>query len=122
MRQTVDIFEFSSQQGATAFSTVMAATSLFFRDRDEVGRVFVLTGNVTQTSFGTLFSLAKMNAFLPRVMRLFVLATVTLDMSRTLFAFLTTMMTLRDRTTLLGNEDQFSVYMCAATDTMSLQT
>jgi hypothetical protein len=74
-----------------------------------------------KTGLGTFLCLTKMNAFLLWMMDLLRLAAIALDMRKSLLALKSTMVTLSDRTTLLGHQSEFSIGMVATADTMSLQ-
>ena len=87
----------------------MAAAPLFFGYGRKVDWVFIRRMLVRMSSFGSLFSLAKVNTLLAWVMRLVILATIAFDMSRALLALQPTMLALCYRTTFLWNKGEFPV-------------
>jgi hypothetical protein len=112
---------FLLEERARALATVVAATTLFLSHSYQMPGIFVVIQIFVKTGLGTFLGLTKMYAFLLWVMDLLRLAAIALHMRRSLLALKSTMMTLSDRTTLLGHQSEFSVGMVATADTMSLQ-
>lgn len=88
---------------------MVAAATLFFCDACNVCRVFLFMAVLGLTCFRSLFSLTQVNAFLFGMMWLIGLAAVAFHVGRSLFPFLTTMLTLGYRSPLLGYQNEFTI-------------
>ena len=100
----------------------MTTTTLLLGHGHQVLRILVMARIVLQSRLGTLLGLAKVYTFLLWMMDLVVLATVALDMRRSLLALKSTMVTLCDRAAFLGHQSKLSVSMIATTDSMAFET
>lgn len=104
MRRASIVGVFFLEQCAGAFASVRAATTLLFSDGGEVRRIlFVVVIFKEAMGFCLLFCFAEVNAFLLWMMWFFCFAAVASYMRGPLLAFLSAVLTLRDRSALLGD-------------------
>lgn len=95
---------------ARALAAVVAAAALLFSDSNQMASVIVLLLTAMEAGLCALFGFTQVDTFLLGMMRLLGLAAVALDVGRALLAFEATVLTLRDRTTLFGDEGQLAVW------------
>jgi hypothetical protein len=113
---------FFLQQRTCTFPSVRAPAALLLSYSHQVLGISVMVQVVLKSRLGTFLSLAKVYTFLLWMMDLVVLATVALDMRRSLLPLKSTMVTLCNGAAFLGHQGKLSVSVVAATDSMAFQT
>ena len=101
---------------ASALASMAAAAALLLSDGSKVGRFLLSVGIIVEASFGALFGLAKVNAFLFGMVRLIGFTAVAFDVGGSFLALEATMLALGDRTALLGHEGQFAIWATVSRD------
>lgn len=102
------------QDRTRALPTMMTAAALFFGNGGQVCWVLLEVMLISIAGLSPLFGFTEMDTFLLGMVLLFNRTTIAADVSRTLLAFLSTMLALCYWTAFLWYERKFSVYGCCS--------
>lgn len=107
---------FLLDERASALAAMAATAALLLSDGSKIGRFLLSVGIIVEASFGALFGLAKVDAFLFGMVRFIGFTAVAFDVGGSFLALEAAVLALGNRTALLGHEGQFAIWATVSRD------